>query len=71
MPEKTAIYEIRPTLQYAIRLVAKSPEDAVAKWRKRRAVDQGKLTSEGQLVLKLINNKSKDYDPPVEAVQVL
>lgn len=71
MPNNLAIYEIRPTLQYAIRLTAKSPEDALAKWRKRRAIDQGALTAEAKIVLRLLDSKRKDYEPPVELVQVL
>ena len=66
------IYEIRPTLKYAIRLRATSRENAIAKWRKRGSRDlQGNLTEEANLLLRLLDGNADrtDYEPTVELIE--
>lgn len=64
------LYEIRPTLKYAIRVYAKSREDAIAFWQKRGSRDaQGDLTEEAKRVLSLLDRENANYEPVVELIE--
>lgn len=66
-------YEIRVTLQYAIRMQAQSREEALEEWRDEASFSgwngEG-LSEEAETILAVLNRKRQsDYEPTVELIE--